>query len=77
MPSLELLGRQQVIRSVPANKVVRHFYVIEDILLRYLSRRVNPFLDKLLPQGVENAIYYCVIMAISTPAHTAFETTLF
>ena len=51
--------------------VIKHRYVLQDILLRFMASLIVPPLNTLLLQRTEEAFYYRIIPAVTFSTHTA------
>ena len=57
--------------------VIKHRYVIQNILLGFISSLVVPPMHPFLFQAAEEALHNGVVPAITFPAHAAFEAMRF
>ena len=71
--SFELYGRQHSISSVFAFRIVEHFDVVEYIPPCVFSSFVCRPSDAFPFQQVEESLSDCIVMTVSTTAHTVLQ----
>lgn len=61
---------------MPPFWVVEHLDVLEDVGSCLVVIAVDPSLNTLPLQELEEALHRCVVMAISSPTHAAYDVVL-